>query len=206
MTKFMGAQTSFRNINTYANRGMTLEADLKASNDYYLINDKAIIYKKPTPITISKVNYPSRAEAVIKEGYFKTPSTTDYNGIYKGKYIDFEAKETKLKTSFPLNNIHPHQIKHLVQIKKHGGIGFLIVRFTVINKTFLLTIESLMKFLDESKRKSIPLSYFEENGYIIKDKYNPRVDYLEILDKLYFDGGSLWKIWLLFLKRISLIY
>lgn len=191
MTKFMGAQTSFRNINTYANRGMTLEADLKASNDYYLINDKAIIYKKPTPITISKVNYPSRAEAVIKEGYFKTPSTTDYNGIYKGKYIDFEAKETKLKTSFPLNNIHPHQIKHLVQIKKHGGIGFLIVRFTVINKTFLLTIESLMKFLDESKRKSIPLSYFEENCYIIKDKYNPRVDYLEILDKLYFDGGSL---------------
>ena len=191
MTKFMGAQTSFRNINTYANRGMTLEADLKASNDYYLINDKAIIYKKPTPITISKVNYPSRAEAVIKEGYFKTPSTTDYNGIYKGKYIDFEAKETKLKTSFPLNNIHPHQIKHLVQIKKHGGIGFLIVRFTVINKTFLLTIESLMKFLDESKRKSIPLSYFEGNGYIIKDKYNPRVDYLEILDKLYFDGGSL---------------
>ncbi len=191
MTKFMGAQTSFRNINTYANRGMTLEADLKASNDYYLINDKAIIYKKPTPITISKVNYPSRAEAVIKEGYFKTPSTTDYNGIYKGKYIDFEAKETKLKTSFPLNNIHPHQIKYLVQIKKHGGIGFLIVRFTVINKTFLLTIESLMKFLDESKRKSIPLSYFEENGYIIKDKYNPRVDYLEILDKLYFDGGSL---------------
>ena len=192
MTKITGA-TSFKNINTYANRGMTLEADLKASNDYYLINDKAVIYKKPTPITISKVNYPSRCEAVIKEGYFKTPSTTDYNGIYKGKYIDFEAKETKLKTSFPLNNIHPHQIKHLNKIYKHGGIGFLIVRFTTVNKTFLLPIESLMKFLDESSRKSIPLSYFEENGYIIKDKYNPRVDYLEVLDKLYFDGGNVWR-------------
>ena len=192
MTKITGA-TSFKNINTYANRGMTLEADLKASNDYYLINDKAVIYKKPTPITISKVNYPSWCEAVIKEGYFKTPSTTDYNGIYKGKYIDFEAKETKLKTSFPLNNIHPHQIKHLNKIYKHGGIGFLIVRFTTVNKTFLLPIESLMKFLDESSRKSIPLSYFEENGYIIKDKYNPRVDYLEILDKLYFDGGNVWR-------------
>ena len=192
MTKITGA-TSLKNINTYANRGMTLEADLKASNDYYLINDKAVIYKKPTPITISKVNYPSRCEAVIKEGYFKTPSTTDYNGIYKGKYIDFEAKETKLKTSFPLNNIHPHQIKHLNKIYKHGGIGFLIVRFTTINKTFLLPIESLMKFLDEASRKSIPLSYFEENGYIIKDKYNPRVDYLEVLDKLYFDGGNVWR-------------
>lgn len=195
MNKIIGARTSFRNINTYANRGMTLEADLKASNDYYLVNDIAVIYKKPTPITISKVNYPSRAEAVIKEGYFKTPSTTDYNGIYKGKYVDFEAKETKLKTSFPLNNIHPHQIRHLKQIYKHGGIGFLIVRFTVINKTFLLPIETLVEFLERSSRKSIPLSYFEDKGYIIKDKYNPRVDYLEVLDKLYFSGGNVWRIW-----------
>ena len=192
MNKIIGARTSFRNINTYANRGMTLEADLKASNDYYLANDIAVIYKKPTPITISKVNYPSRMEAVIKEGYFRTPSTTDYNGIYKGKYIDFEAKETKLKTSFPLSNIHPHQINHLKRIYKHGGIGFIIVRFTVINKTFLLPIETLTKFLEESTRKSIPLSYFEKNGYIINDKYNPRVDYLEVLDKLYF-GGNVWK-------------
>lgn len=189
MNKIIGARTSFRKINTYANRGMTLEADLKASNDYYLANDIAVIYKKPTPITISKVNYPSRMEAVIKEGYFRTPSTTDYNGIYKGKYIDFEAKETKLKTSFPLSNIHPHQINHLKRIYKHGGIGFIIVRFTMINKTFLLPIETLTKFLEESTRKSIPLSYFEKNGYIINDKYNPRVDYLEILDKLYFGGN-----------------
>ena len=191
MNKIIGARTSFRNINTYANRGMTLEADLKASNDYYLANDIAVIYKKPTPITISKVNYPSRMEAVIKEGYFRTPSTTDYNGIYKGKYIDFEAKETKLKTSFPLSNIHQHQINHLKRIYKHGGIGFIIVRFTVINKTFLLPIETLTKFLEESTRKSIPLSYFEKNGYIINDKYNPRVDYLEVLDKLYFGGNVL---------------
>ena len=190
MKKNIGARCTFKNINTYANRGMTLEADLKASNDYYLVNDIAVIYKKPTPITISKVNYPSRAEAVIKEGYFKTPSTTDYNGIYKGKYVDFEAKETKLKTSFPLNNIHQHQIRHLKQIYKHGGIGFLIVRFTVINKTFLLPIETLVEFLERSSRKSIPLSYFEDKGYIIKDKYNPRVDYLEVLDKLYFSGGN----------------
>ena len=189
MRKINGA--IFKNINTYANRGMTLEADLEASNNYYLVNDIAVIYKKPTPITISKVNYPSRSLAVIKEGYFSTPSTTDYNGIYKGKYIDFEAKETKLKTSFPLNNIHEHQIKHLRRIYKHGGIGFLIVRFTSINKTFFLSVESLINFLNENSRKSIPLSYFEENGYIINDKYNPWVDYLEIVDNIYFNGGSL---------------
>lgn len=183
MLKKLGA----RNVD-YANRGMTLEADLGATNDFYLINDIAIIYKKPTPITIAKVNYPSRADAVIKEGYFRTPSTTDYNGIYKGKYIDFEAKETKSHTSFPLNNIHRHQIEHLSRICKHGGIGFLIVRFTTINKTFLLTFEALEEFLNSSDRKSIPLSYFMDNGYIIKDRYNPRVDYISIIDRLYFGG------------------
>lgn len=182
-------QTTF-NYNTYANRGMTLEYDIGLANEYYRCNDIAIVYKKPTPITIAKVNYPSRREAIIKEGYFKTPSTTDYNGIYRGKYIDFEAKETKSKTIFPLNNIHSHQIKHLESIMRHGGIGFLIVRFSVLNKTYLLPAETLLEFIQNNNRKSIPLAFFEEKGYLIKDKYNPRVDYLEILDKLYFDGGK----------------
>ncbi|MBR3898533.1 MAG: Holliday junction resolvase RecU [Bacilli bacterium] len=186
MIKTFGA----KGLSSYANRGMTLEADLGATNEYYLVNDIAVIYKKPTPITISKVNYPSRVEAVIKEGYFRTPSTTDYNGVYKGKYIDFEAKETKSKTSFPLSNIHKHQIEHLKRIYSHGGIGFLIVRFTVLNKTFLLTYEALSDFLDNTSRKSIPLSYFEESGYIIKDKYNPRVDYISVLNTLYFGGSK----------------
>ena len=110
----------------YSNRGMNLESDLNATCEYYLQNDKAIIYKKQTPITISKVDYTNKKDAVIKEGHFRIPSTTDYNGIYKGKYIDFEAKETKCE-SFPLRNIHAHQIKHLRSIVKHGGIGFLIV-------------------------------------------------------------------------------
>ena len=183
-----GKNKEYKTYKTYANRGMELENDISLSNEFYLNNDIAVIYKKPTPITIAKVNYPSRLEAVIKEGYFKTPSTTDYNGIYKGKYIDFEAKETKHKTSFPLDNIHKHQIKHLERIYKHGGIGFIIVRFTNLNETYLLTIEKLLDFIENNKRKSIPLEYFKETGYIIKDKYIPRVDYLKIIDEVYFGG------------------
>lgn len=185
-----GNNKTYRTYNSYANRGMSLENDIGLSNEYYLNNDIAVVYKKPTPITIAKVDYPSRLEAVIKEAYFKTPSTTDYNGIYKGKYIDFEAKETKSKTSFPLNNIHEHQIKHLKAIYKHGGIGFLIVRFCLLNETYLLPIEKLEAFLNDSKRKSISLEYFRKHGYIIKDKYQPRVDYIKILDEIYFDGGN----------------
>lgn len=194
MRNIIGAKTNFRSVNTYANRGMNLEADIEASNIFYLNNDIAVVYKKPTPITIAKVNYPSRSQAVIREAFFKTPSTTDYNGIYKGKYIDFDAKEVNSKTSFPLQNVHEHQLKHLSAIYKHGGIGFLIVRFIPINKTFFLSIEKIDKFIKENSRKSIPIDYFLEEGHLIVDKYNPRVDYISIIDKYYF-GGSKWKIY-----------
>ena len=169
---------------SHKNRGMTLEADLNISNEYYREVDKAYIYKKPTPIKITKVDYPSRDQTIIKEAFFTVPSTTDYNGIYKGKYIDFEAKETKSKTSFTLSNIHPHQIKHLENIERHKGISFLIIRFTLLNETYLLTTKKLMYYLDNSTKKSIPLSYFKDNAYLIKDSYNPRIDYLQIVDQL----------------------
>ena len=169
---------------SHKNGGMTLEADLNVTNEYYRDIDKAYIYKKPTPIKVTKVDYPSRVEAVIKEAFFTIPSTTDYNGIYKGKYIDFEAKETKNKTSFSLNNIHKHQIEHLKNIYRHGGIAFLIVRFTTLNETYLLEISKLLDFIDKEERKSIPLEYFKKNAYLIKDNYKPRVDYLKIVDGL----------------------
>jgi recombination protein U len=172
----------------YSNRGMALEMDLNESNNYYLINKIASIHKKPTPVTITKVDYPSRCEAVIKEGYFKTPSTTDYNGVYRGKYIDFEAKQTRHKNFFPLSNIHKHQLEHLRLIIAHGGIGFIIIRFNSLDKTYYLDGNDLIDFINVSQRKSIPISFFEEKGYIIKPKFNPRVDYLEIVNNIYFGG------------------
>lgn len=170
-------------VSTYSNRGMGLEDDINATNKYYLDSDIAVIYKKPTSVTIHKAEYPSAHQAIIKEAYFKTPSTTDYNGIYKGKYIDFEAKETKNKTSFPLANIHEHQIRHLEKIVKHGGIGFIIVRFSELNETFLLFEKDLINFINNNNRKSIPYEYFKEKGYQLKIKYAPRLDYLNIIEE-----------------------
>ncbi len=184
----LGAKSTEKKSISYGNRGMNLEYDLNETNNYYLIQNIAVVYKKPTPIKIVDVDYPSRKEAIIKKAYFQIPSTTDYNGIYKEKYIDFEAKETMSSTSFPLANIHAHQIKHLERIKEHGGIAFLIVRFTKLNKTFLLTIDSLSYFLNNYDKKSINLDFFEKQGYLIDEKYNPRLDYLSIIEKIYFKG------------------
>ncbi|HLR66293.1 Holliday junction resolvase RecU [Virgibacillus alimentarius] len=173
----------------YSNRGMTLEEDINHTNAYYLTSDKAIIHKKPTPVQIVNVHYPKRSAAVITEGYFKQASTTDYNGIYRNRYIDFEAKETRNKTLFPLSNIHEHQIEHMESIVNHGGICFLIVRFTAFNETYYIKAETLLSYWKDKLnggRKSIPYSAIKQEGYQIPFQYQARVDYLKVIDKLYF--------------------
>ena len=176
-------EISNNNFVQYGKRGMTLENDINESNKYYLNNDIAIIYKKPTPIKVVTVDYNKRINTKITEAYYEVPSTTDYNGIYKGKYIDFEAKETKSKTSFSLNNIHDHQIKHLERVLLHGGISFLIIRFTTIDNTFLIFTEDFINYINNNDRKSIPLSYIKDKGYLLKNGYNPIIDYIKIIDK-----------------------
>ena len=171
-----------------ANLGMLLEEMINDTNQYYLNHGIAVIHKKPIPIQIVKVNYPSRCEAIITEAYYKTPSTTDYNGIYRGKYIDFEAKETNVATSFSLNNIHAHQVEHLKEIVRHGGIGFLIVYFKKHDEIYLLPYEVLEPYWEarHTERKSIPYEVFKEKAYLIKINYQPRLDYLKVLDENYF--------------------
>ena len=171
----------FNNFNSktnYGNRGMVLESDINETNNYYLANNIAVIYKKPTPIKILHLDYSTNK---ITNAFFETQSTLDYNGVYKGRYIEFDAKETKNKTSFPLSNLHSHQIKHIENIINNGGICFLIVRFVSLDKTFLLFCNDLIYFIKNEKRKSIPLSFFEERCKTIELKYSPRLDYIKII-------------------------
>jgi recombination protein U len=181
---------SNKNNISYANRGMSLEDDINDTNKYYLVTNRAVIHKKPTPIQIVKVHYPKRSAAVITEGYFQEKATTDYNGIYRSKYIDFEAKETRNKTTFPLNNIHEHQIDHMRSVLHHGGISFFIIRFTVHDVTYYFSGEKIISFWDEMKnggKNSIPYNVITDQGYPIPFTYQARVDYLTIIDQLFFD-------------------
>lgn len=177
------AKKTFKRNISHRNRGMDLECAINTSNEYYICINRAIIYKKPTPIGVVDVKFCNQKKQINK-AYFKMPSTLDYNGIYKGKYIEFEAKETISKTSFPLANIHEHQLKHLKLILEHGGIGFLILKMNEI--IYLVTGEDLIAFISNNERKSLPLSFLEEKGYIIKERINPHLDYLNIIDKIYF--------------------
>lgn len=173
----------FKNNISHANRGMDLEYLINEANKYYLINDIAIIYKKPTPIQINKVSF-SSGTPVVTKAKFKEKSTLDYVGLYKGKYIDFDAKKTLNKTCFPLENIHQHQLEHIKRITNHGGIAFLLIEINGL--VYLLTAEKLLEFILNNERKSIPYIFIKENGHLINYSINPTLDYLKILDDIYF--------------------
>ena len=177
-------ESAHRTLLSAANRGMSLEEDINLSNDFYRDAGIALINKRPTPINIVKVDYSKGAR--ITDAYFEKQSTTDYNGVYKGRYIDFEAKNTKSTTSFPLSNISEHQIIHLKNVLKHGGIAFFIISFQMKDEIYLLDASFVIDFYEHGKRKSIPYEVFTKEGILIKQDYSPRLHYLDAVEALYF--------------------
>lgn len=170
-------------------RGMIFEHELNKSNEYYINTNKALIYKKPTPVRIVKVDYPNRSHAKIVEAYYQTPSTTDYNGIYRGKYIDYEAKETQ-NLSFSFTHIFPHQVEHLKKVDEHGGIAFVIIFFKKVDKVFMIDIKDFYKVYkagQTGEKHSIKYTDIEKIGGLeVSRGYSPYVDYLKQVDIKYF--------------------
>ena len=174
------AKKSYQKPVTYAKRGMDLESLINEANKYYLDNDIAVIYKKPTPVEIKKVSYKGKTEYI--EGVLREKSTLDYTGVYKGYYLDFDAKSSKSKTSFPLSNIHKHQLLHIDRVLKHKGISFLIIEMN--DRFFILDGNVLMNFVNNNDRKSIPFEFIQKEGLEIKLKFSPTLDYITVLDTL----------------------
>ena len=184
------SQISISQQKNFANRGMTFEKMINATNDYYLMHDMAVIHKKPTPVQIVRVDYPQRSRAKIVEAYFRQASTTDYSGVYRGHYIDFEAKETRQKNSIPMKNFHLHQIQHMEHVLEHQGICFVLLHFSSQQETYLLPALDLIRFYHQDKgQKSMPLGYIQEYGYLVKQGAFPQIPYLDII-KEHLLGGK----------------
>ncbi|WP_125567986.1 Holliday junction resolvase RecU [Companilactobacillus insicii] len=190
-SKKLSIDTSAKKKLIFGDRGMTLEEEINESNKYYRSHEVAVIYKKPTPIQIVKVDYPKRSRAVIKEAYFRQASTTDYNGVYNGYYIDFEAKETKHKNTFPLKNFHQHQIDHLKACQKQGGICFVIIKYVALKRYFIMPANNLFEYWDGQKyegAKSIQLQQIIDCSIEISPNYNPTLPYINAVQQLIESG------------------
>lgn len=178
------ANNSILHNTSIKSHGMLFENNLNMSNEYYLSREKAVIHKKPTPIQVVKVDYPKRSRARIVEAYYKQPSTTDYNGIYRNKYIDYEAKETE-NLSFSFTHIFSHQLTHLTKINNQGGIAFIIIYFKKVNEVYVVDITVFNKLIKDGY-KSITIKKAGELGKLVPQGYAPPIDYLKVIDEMYF--------------------
>ena len=146
-------------------RGSTLEELVNRTNEQYAEKRLALIQKVPTPITPVKMDKEHRQ---ITLAYFEQRSTVDYIGAVQGIPVCFDAKECCTDT-FPLSNIHPHQISFMQKFEEQGGVAFFLLFFSSENLFYYLTLRRLLQFWDRMNsggRKSFRREELDEIFYL----------------------------------------
>ncbi|MCP3026633.1 Holliday junction resolvase RecU [Halobacillus sp. A5] len=169
-------------------RGMGLENIINLTNDTYLRKGLAVINKRPTPVKVMK----SKGTKVLS-GFYESKSTVDYDGVFKGRAICFEAKSTG-ERRFPLNNIHQHQMDYLYQADRAGALCFFLIEFRKMNQVYLVPFSVVQHYTEHAKlggRKSIPFDDFNyyAAGEVASGNGVP-LDYLPLLEKLIREGAA----------------
>jgi recombination protein U len=162
-------------------RGSTLEDLINRTNEQYLEKGLALIQKVPTPITPIRIDKESRH---ITLAYFEQKSTVDYIGAVQGIPVCFDAKECN-GTTFPLQNIHEHQIAFMNNFEKQGGVSFFIIYYTKKNEFYYLTYKKVKQFWNraaEGGRKSFTYDELDKN-FFLSSKHGSLVPYLNALQK-----------------------
>lgn len=159
-------------------RGSTLEDLINRTNDSYREKKLALIQKIPTPITPIEIDKKSRH---ITLAYFDMKSTVDYIGAVQGIPVCFDAKECAVRT-FPLQNIHPHQIAFMKEFEAQGGVAFIILSFTAENEIYYVPFDVVNRFwerMEEGGRKSFTYDEVVPEAYRIRSHRDMYVHYLE---------------------------
>ena len=167
--------------NTRGLRGSTLEDLINHTNDGYREKGLALIQKIPTPITPVSIEKESRH---ITMAYFDQKSTVDYIGAVQGVPVCFDAKECAVST-FPLQNVHAHQVEFMREFEAQGGVAFIILYFTSKDEMYYIPITELDAFwsrMQKGGRKSFTYEELDKSWKIrsFRDIY---VHYLEPLQR-----------------------
>ncbi|MCM1157566.1 MAG: Holliday junction resolvase RecU [Bacteroidales bacterium] len=161
-------------------RGSGFEELINMTNDIYAEKSLALVQKIPTPITPIEID---KATRHITLAYFEKDSTVDYIGVVQSVPICFDAKECHTDT-FPMQNIHEHQLRFMENFEKQGGVSFLLIYFTARNEFYYLPFRILKQYVERIKdghAKNFKYGELDEK-YFIKRSGAALVHYLEALD------------------------
>lgn len=162
-------------------RGSSLEELINHTNETYREKKLALIQKIPTPIKPVEIDAASRH---ITLAYFDQKSTVDYIGAVQGIPVCFDAKESASAT-FPLQNIHAHQVAFMEAFENQGGIAFILLQYTGLDETYYLPLRDILRFWQRARdggRKSFTYEEIDKS-YQIFPKGNALLHYLEALQK-----------------------
>ena len=155
-------------------RGSALEELVNRTNEKYEQSHLALIQKIPTPITPVKLD---KASHQITLAYFEQQSTVDYIGAVQGIPVCFDAKECRSDT-FPLSNIHEHQVYFMEEFERQDGVAFVLIQYTERQTLYYLTFRQLMIFwrrMLDGGRKSFRYDELDP-AYEIKPKPGILID------------------------------
>lgn len=164
----------------HANRGKRFEMMLEMSNRHYRLKKVAHVRK-----TFPEAKFQLDKEGKVRKYWFEKSGGLDFAGMHQGRYLSFDAKSTKSATSFPLKNVETHQFDELRRIEEFGGMAFLLIHFEKLGKTFYLSSGDALDWANQRERKSIPLSWFEEQTSEVVSKDGVLLDYLSIAAEHY---------------------
>lgn len=142
-----------------------MEELVNRTNEQYAKKGLALIQKIPTPITPVRIDKEHRH---ITLAYFEQKSTVDYIGAVQGIPVCFDAKECAVDT-FPLANVHPHQVRFMEDFEKQGGVSFLLIFFNHLDRLYYLRLEKLLAFWarrEQGGRKSFRIEELEPEFYL----------------------------------------
>ncbi|WP_242298650.1 Holliday junction resolvase RecU [Bacillus cereus group sp. BfR-BA-01424] len=164
------------------NRGMAFEKLINLSNEMYQRDGVALINKRATPVKVLK-----SAGGRVLNGFYEAKSTVDYDGVYKGRAIAFEAKSTQSLTRFDLSNIAQHQLDYLEKAEKMGAVCFFLIEFSKDQTVFLVPASVIQSYVRMSHqpngKKSISRADFDIYGYLVEQTERAPIDYLQYIDE-----------------------
>ena len=162
-------------------RGSVLEEMINYNNQKYRDKKLALIQKIPTPITPVRFDKNTRH---ITLAYFEQKSTVDYIGAVQGIPVCFDAKECAVDT-FPLQNIHPHQVEFMKAYEEQGGISFLLIYYSHRQECYYLRFAEMMKYwerMNDGGQKNFKYGELDE-GYFVPSGGGVALHYLVNLQK-----------------------